>query len=37
MIGLDQILEVRKNGVTPEAINVWVGEDSDPHYEGVWH
>ena len=37
MIGLDQILEVRKNGVTPEAINVWVGKDSDPHYEGVWH
>ena len=37
MIGLDQILKVRKNGVTPEAINVWVGEDSDPHYEGVWH
>jgi hypothetical protein len=37
MIGLDKLLEVRKSGVTPEVINIWVGEDRDPHYEGVWH
>lgn len=37
MIGLDKIIEVRKEGVIPEVVNVWVGIDSDPHYEGVWH
>lgn len=37
MIGLDKLLEVRKNGVTPEVVNIWVGEDRDPHYEGEWH
>jgi len=37
MIGLDKLLEVRKEGVTPEVINIWVGQDSDPHYEKEWH
>lgn len=37
MIGLDKLLEVRKDGVVPEVINIWVGHDNDPYYEKEWH
>jgi hypothetical protein len=37
MIGIDKLIEVRKDGHTPEVVNIWVGKDVDPHYEGEWH
>ena len=37
MIGIDKLLEIRKDGYVPELINIWVGDDSDPHYEREWH
>lgn len=37
MIGIDKLIEIRKEGYTPEVINIWVGDDSDPHYEREWH
>jgi hypothetical protein len=37
MIGIDKLLDIRKDGYSPEVVNIWVGDDSDPFYEGVWH
>jgi hypothetical protein len=37
MIGLDKIVNVRRDGVKIDVVNIWVGHDSDTHYESVWH
>jgi len=37
MIGIDKLFEIRKDGHKPEAIDIWVGDDDDPHYEKEWH
>lgn len=37
MIGIDKVFEIRKEGYKPELINIWVGDDEDPHYEKTWH
>ena len=37
MIGIDKLFEIRKEGYKPEAVDVWVGDDDDPHYEREWH
>jgi hypothetical protein len=36
MIGADKLVELRKEGLIPELVNVWVGDD-DKYYSGEWH
>lgn len=36
MIGADELVELRKEHVHPEIVDIWVG-DEDKYYSSVWH
>lgn len=36
MIGAKELIDLRREGLIPELVNVWVGDD-DKHYSGEWH
>ena len=37
MIGIKELIEVKKNWLNPEIVELYVGDDSDQYYAKEWH
>ena len=37
MIGVNELIELKKEKIIPEIVEVYVGDDSDPYYANHWH
>lgn len=37
MIGVSELIELKKARINPEIVEIWVGDDSDTYYSKEWH
>lgn len=37
MIGVNELIELKKERLNPELVEIWVGNNSDTHYSKEWH